>query len=229
METKSDIIFISNARLSFPHLIEPQKQMTSKGKERISYNCQLIMAPSDPSFAQFMTKVQELALAKWKEHTTPVLQMINADRKLRCYGNGAEMINKTTFKVYDGYEGGVFISCGRDSPPQVIQADGKPIDPTNTLAYQSLTRAMYGGCYVNAAVKPWMQENEFGRAVRCDLIAVQFAKDGTPFGEGAVDASGYFGAVASAPSTAAPAAPAMPGFSMPGAAAPSLPPFMMPR
>lgn len=211
---KSDIIYITGARLSFPHLIEPQKQMTEKG-ERISYNCQLIMAPSDPCFAQFMTKVQELAVAKWKEHTAQVLQIINTDRKLRCYGNGAEIINKKTFQPYDGYVGGVYITCGRDTLPQVIQADGKPIDPSNTLAYQSLTRGMYGGSYVNAAVKPWMQENKHGRGVRCDLIAIQFARDGIPFGEGATDASGYFGAVAQAPA--------------PATAPPSFPPFMMPR
>ena len=214
MAEKSDIVFISNARLSFPHLIEPQRQVSPEtGKERISYNCQLILAPNDPTFAQFMTKVQEIALAKWKEHTANVLQIINADRKLRCYGNGAEVINKKTFVPYDGYVGGVYITCGRDTPPQVIQADGKPIDPSNTLAYQALTRTMYGGCYVNAAVKPWCQENKYGRGIRCDLIAVQFARDGTPFGEGVTDASGYFGAVASAPGPV-PTVPSMPPFLM---------------
>ncbi len=71
------------------------------GKERISYNCQLILAPTDPTFAQFMQKAQEVALTKWKEHTANVLNIINADRKLRCYGNGTEVINKKTFQPYD--------------------------------------------------------------------------------------------------------------------------------
>ena len=54
----SDIIYISNARLSFPHIAEPQKQVSPEtGKERISYNCELILPPSDPGFAQFMGKV----------------------------------------------------------------------------------------------------------------------------------------------------------------------------
>jgi hypothetical protein len=96
----------------------------------------------------------------------------------------------------------------------VIQADGQPIDPANTMAYQQLARKMYGGCRVNAAIKPWPQDNKHGRGIRCDLIAVQFAGDDTPFGEGAVDASGMFGAVATAPAGmfgAAPqGAPAMP-------------------
>ncbi len=211
----SDVIYITNARLSFPHLVEPQKQIGDGGKERISYNCELILPPTDPCFAAFMGKVQEMAVTKWKEHAAQTLAMINADRKLRCYGNGAEKVNKKTLQPYDGYAGNVYITAGRDTPPQIIQADGKPVDPSNTMAYQQLTRAMYGGCYVNAAVKPWLQENKYGRGVRCDLVAVQFAKPGEAFGEGAVDASGMFGAVASAPAPVG-AAPSMPPFLMPG-------------
>jgi hypothetical protein len=67
---------------------------------------------------------------------------------------------------------------------------------------------------VNAAVKPWLQENKHGRGIRCDLIAVQFAGDDTAFGEGSVDASNLFAPVAGAPAGmfgAAPqGAPAMP-------------------
>jgi hypothetical protein len=112
------------------------------------------------------------------------------------------------------------VTAGRDQPPQIIQPDGTPLDPTNTMAYQALTRKMYGGCRVNVAVKPWLQENKHGRGVRADLVAVQFAGDDKAFGEGAVDASGMFGAVAAA---AAPA-PAFLGGAAP--AAMPLPPFM---
>ena len=218
----SDIIFLSNVRLSFPHLAEPQRQINEQtGKERVSYNCEFIMPQDHPGFQQFMQKYGAMALEKWKEHANTVMQMINGDRKTRCYGRGEEKVNKKTFQPYDGYAGHVFITAGRDSQPQVIQADGQPIDPTNTMAYQQLTRKMYGGCRVNAAVKPWLQDNKHGRGIRCDLIAIQFAGDDTPFGEGAVDASGMFGAVAGAPAgmfgAAAPAAPAMPM---------GLPPFM---
>ncbi len=221
----SDIIFLSNVRLSFPHLAEPQRQVNEQtGKERISYNCEFIMAQDHAGFQQFMQKYGALAVEKWKEHANTVMQMIQGDRKTRCYGRGEEKVNKKTFQPYDGYAGHVFITAGRDSQPQMIQADGTPIDPANTMAYQVLARKMYGGCRVNAAVKPWLQDNKHGRGIRADLIAVQFAGDDKPFGEGAVDASNLFGAVAQAPAGAfagifagAPAAaPAMP-----------LPPFMM--
>ena len=216
----SDLIFLSNVRLSFPHLAEPQRKVSPEtGKERVSYSGDFIMAPDHPGFKQFMAKVNEMALAKWKEHAGTVMGIINADRKLRCYGDGGQKVNSKTFQTYDGYAGQVFITAGRDQPPQIIQPDGTPVDPTNSMAYQALTRNMYGGCRVNVAVKPWLQENKHGRGVRCDLVAVQFAGDDKAFGEGAVDASGMFGAVAAA-------APAAPSFFGAAPAAMPLPPFM---
>lgn len=212
----SDVIYLSNVRLSFPHLAEPQKNVNAEtGKERISYNCEFIMPQDHAGFTQFMQQFAALAAEKWKDHAQQVMQMIQSDRRLRCYGRGEEKVNKKTFQPYDGYAGNVYITAGRDSQPQIIQADGTPIDPNNSMAYQQLTRKMYGGCRVNAAVKPWLQENSYGRGVRCDLVAVQFAADDQPFGEGAVDAAPLFGAVAGATAAPAAAVPAM-----------GLPPFM---
>jgi hypothetical protein len=108
----------------------------------------------------------------------------------------------------------VYITSGRDSQPQIIQDDGSPIDPANAVAYQQITRKMYAGCYVNAAIKPWLQDNKHGRGVRCELIALQFAGDGTAFGAGEIDASAMFGNAKQAPA-ATTAAPDM-----------GLPPFM---
>lgn len=216
----SEIILLSNVRLSFPHLAEPQRQVNeSNGKERISYNCEFIMPQDHAGFQKFMATYAAMALEKWKEHAQTVMGMIQSDRKLRCFGRGEEKVNKKTFQPYDGYAGHVFITAGRDSAPQMIQADGQPIDPANTMAYQMLARKMYGGCRVNAAIKPWLQENSYGRGVRCDLIAVQFAGDDAAFGEGAVDASKLFGSVAGAPA-------AMFGQAQTGAPM-GLPPFMM--
>jgi hypothetical protein len=85
---------------------------------------------------------------------------------------------------------------------------------------------MYGGCRVNAAIKPWPQDNKHGRGIRCDLIAVQFAADDTPFGEGAVDASNLFGAVAGAPAGFGAVAPAAAMPAAPFGAPTGLPSFL---
>lgn len=215
----SDIIFLSGARLSFPHLVEPRASTDNPAAPK-KYSADFILELNNPGVQQFMAQYQALAAAKWGEHAAQVMQLIHGDRKLRCYASGSEKIDKKTFKPYSGYEGMFAIAASRENPPQMIQSDGLPVDPANTMAYQALARKLYGGCYVNAAIKPWLQENKHGRGVRCDLVAIQFLRDGEAFGEGVTDASGLFGAVAGAAPAFQPTAPA----GMP--AAPFMPSFL---
>ena len=210
MET--NVIFLSDCRLSFPHIAEPQKQRNEvTGKERISYNAEFILPATHPGWQKTMQVYGQMMVATFAEHANTVMQMIQNDRKLRGFGVGTEKINKKTFKPYDGYEGQMFITAGSERQPQIIQADGSPVDPANTMAVQQLARKLYGGCRVNAAVKPWVQKNQHGNGFRFDLVAVQFFKDDVAFGEGVVDASGLFGAVQQAAGPSASGAP-MPGF-----------------
>ena len=214
------VIFLSDVRLSFPHLAEPQKQRNEvTGKERVSYNAEFIIPQTHPVWQKTMQVYGQMITATFAEHAPTVMQMIQNDRKLRGFGAGAEKVNKKTFKPYDGYEGGMFITAGSERQPQIIQADGQPVDPMNTMAVQQLARKLYGGCRVNAAVKPWVQKNQHGNGFRFDLVAVQFFKDDAPFGEGVVDASGLFGAVQPAAGPSASGA-ALPGFMGGGGFAP---------
>ena len=71
----SDIILLSDVRLSFPHLVEPQKQVNEQtGQTRVSYNCEFIMPQEHPGFQAFFKRYGELALDKWKEHANTVMK-----------------------------------------------------------------------------------------------------------------------------------------------------------
>lgn len=206
----AEIIMLSNARLSFPQLVEPRSFQEGQPKK---YSADFILDPSSDDWKKVMQSVMQAAQEKWGDNAQAVLQMCQSDRKLRCFGNGAEKLDKKSFKPYDGYEGKVYLSANNANMPQMIEASGKAVDPANTMAYQALARKMYGGCYVNTAVKIWTQENAFGRGIRCELVALQFAKDGEPFGDGVPDASSLFGAVAApAGGAPAPAGMAFPSF-----------------
>lgn len=197
----SEILFMQDVRLSFPHLVEAHSAAPNAVKK---YSADFIMPQNHKAFTDFMARVAVIAQEKWKENAPAVLQMIQADRKLRCFGGPSDKVDKKTFKPYSGYDGMVYVSANKDQMPQMIRENGTPVDVGNTMEYQQLARKMYGGCYVNVAVKPWCQENQYGRGIRCDLVAIQFARDGEAFGEGAADASSMFGAVA-APAQALPA------------------------
>lgn len=42
---------------------------------------------------------------------------------------------------------------------------------------------IYPGCWVNIVIRPWFQNNKYGKKVNAGLVAVQFAKDDEPFGQ----------------------------------------------
>jgi nitrite reductase/ring-hydroxylating ferredoxin subunit len=71
------------------------------------------------------------------------------------------------------------------------------------------------------AISPWLQDNAGGRAVRCNLHAIEFAADGEPLGDSSgVDVKSLFGTI---PAPTIPATPAaVPG----GMSFPGLPSFL---
>jgi hypothetical protein len=200
----SDAIYLSNVRLSFPKLIEAVAPPTTPNAAK-KFSADLIMPPNHPDLAKFMEHVGAVAAAKWKEQAGPILQLLQSDRRLRCWGNGNEKIKSTTLKPYEGYEGMTYIaaSMNEDRPPVMVRPDGSACDNSNTMERTTLARKMYGGCYVNAMVSCWPQDNQFGRGLRCNLLALQFLRDGDPFGDVAPDVEGVFGAVQGAPAAAA--------------------------
>lgn len=192
------LVYLQNVRLSFPALIEAK---ASTPNSIPKFSADLLMAKDSKAFIDFMKEYQTLAKAKWGENAPQVMKMIQSDRKLRCYGSGEEKVNKKTFKPYEGYEGMMYLSANRQESPQLIKPDGNAIDPANTMELKAVARTMYGGCYVNAAVNPWIQDNQHGRGIRLELIAIQFEKDGHAFGDAKPDASGMFGATSGPVST----------------------------
>ena len=77
---------------------------------------------------------------------------------------------------YDGYAGNMSIKASSTKRPMVIGKDKTPLTEDDGKPY--------AGCYVNAVVELWGQKNQFGERVNANLLAVQFAKDGEPFGDG---------------------------------------------
>lgn len=210
----SEIIFVSKARLSFPKLVEPS---AFEAGGALKFSCDLIIDPNGRDWQQVISRAMEVAQLKWKEHANQVVNMINQDRKIRFYGQGAEKINKQTYRPYDGYPGMVYISCSSDYRPQMVRANGSTAE--SDMEIMNLARKLYGGCYVNAAIKIWAQDNKWGRGLRCECVAIQFDQDGEPFGDnGPVNVDGIFGQATQATSTTA--GMDAPGFGAQGFGAP---------
>jgi hypothetical protein len=164
-------IRLDNVRLSFPDLWEAVQY---QGQGPFNYRASFLFPVDHPAKAKVDAAIKAVAAEKWKDKAGQVLAGIVGVSNKCCLIDG-------NTKAYDGYAGNWALTSTRDSDkgrPLVIDqaknplvaADGKP----------------YAGCYVNANVEFWAQDNKFGKAVRCTLLGVQFLRDGDAFTAGSV-------------------------------------------
>lgn len=101
------------------------------------------------------------------------------DPKGGCYYPGKR-------KSYDGFEGNMALVAKRyekDGMPVLLDADKSSLwDASKGKAMPGKEGRIYSGCYVNATVDLWAQDNKYGKTVRCTLLGVQYYKDGDSFG-----------------------------------------------
>jgi len=197
----NNVLWIRNARLSFPNVLVPKS--VEKGPPK--YSCNFLLTPDAPEWSEIGQILQELATERWKEHAPAAINMINQDKWMRCYGIGSEKTSRQTGEVYEGYTGNVvWIGGSNNAKPTLYGTDGKELPPTanaNTM--------FVGGNYCDGVISLWLQDNEYGRGVRSNLVAVQYLREGEHFGSEEVDAAGIFQPVAGAPAATA-SAPGMP-------------------
>lgn len=165
---------LSNVRLSFPALFEPEQ---FKGAGPFRYRASFLFEPNSENHKKLKAAIEEVAKEQWKDKYKQVLVNADDDSKLRFIVNGDK-------KTYDGYEGMLVISSTRDQSkgkPLILDKNPKQANGDDNVLTQTDGRP-YAGCYVNATVEVWAQNNDFGKTVRAQLLAVQFVKDGDAFG-----------------------------------------------
>jgi hypothetical protein len=190
---ENDVIRLNNVRLSFPSLKAP-KASTSGGA--LKYRAAFLMAPDSEAAAELQQLIQKVANDEWGTNATVALQIIAADKKLRCYGQGDTKISTKTGKPYEGYAGQFFVEGLSDIPVGMFDENQQPVDNmTMGVKFQ-------GGDYVDGLIRLWAQDNQHGKAIRAELVGVKFNEEGPHFGAERLDPASVFGG----PAAAAPAA-----------------------
>ena len=167
------VIMIKNARLSFPEIWAP-KAFNEGQAPKFSCNFLLDKESDKAQIASFKKAIKEAALAGFKGEIPTGLKI--------CINDGKD-------KSYDGYENAMYISCASRLRPQVIDRDRTPLVEEDGRPY--------AGCYVNAAISFWIQDNKWGKRVAANLNALQFVKDGETFGAGGIKAETVFDDISS--------------------------------
>lgn len=164
---------LENVRLSFPALFEAKG---FPGTDKKAYSSAFLME-KDSAMAKAISAAQKtVADEKWGGKAPAVLKSLPADKLVLKDGN-----SKTE---YAGYENMVFINASNAIRPTVIDRDKTPLTASDGKPY--------GGCYVNAIVDVWAQDNQYGKRVNATLKGVQFFKDGDAFGASGIASADAF-------------------------------------
>lgn len=167
-------IKLENVRLSFPNLFTA-KAGDQGGEPK--FNCAFLIDPASPLIAEIEGAMKQVAKDKWGAKGDAVYKQLAASDKLALH-------NGDTKAQYTGYEGMMFINASSATRPLVMDRDKTPLAEEDGKPY--------GGCYVNATVELWAQDNKYGKRINASLGGVQFVKDGDRFGAGsAADESDF--------------------------------------
>lgn len=152
-------IKLQNVRLSFPSLF---RKAVFNGEET-KYEATLLIdkEAQDELYQKLKAGIAEKIKTDLKGTKLP------ADKL--CLKDGDEI-------EYDGYANHWSIKASNNKRPMVIDKDKSPLTQDDDR--------LYAGCYVNAIVELWAQNNSYGKRINANLLGVQFAKDGQPFADG---------------------------------------------
>ena len=157
-------IILKNVRLSFPALFTKEMFEGKEGK----FAATLLIDKKDTAIK--------------KELDTAISALV-VESKLKipkdnyCLKDGDEI-------DFDGYKDCWSLKASNAKRPTVIDRDKTPLTADDNK--------IYAGCYVNAIIDFWIQNNSYGKRVNANLYGIQFLKDGEPFGQGPVDVMNDF-------------------------------------
>lgn len=161
-------VSIKNARLAFANLFEAKKV---KGEGDPHYSAAFIIDPKSADVAGIEAAIKVVATEKWKDKAPGILKKLVEDKRvafLRAPRTNADG------EPYAGFEGRFSLNASNKSRPLIIDRDRSPLTQQDGKPYS--------GCFVNANVEFWAQDNAFGKRINATLRGVQYFAEGDSFG-----------------------------------------------
>ena len=168
IDLRSDgTLILKNVRLSYPHLFKAWAKNEGE-KAKFSARFLLDKATHAADIKALREHLNKLQLEAFKGK-------IPADKLFLRDGAGSEKPEQ---------ENTWTVSASEDRKPSVLNRDKSRVDEEDDI--------VYAGCYVNAMIRSWAQNNKYGKRLNANLLAVQFVKDGERFGAERPDAEEAF-------------------------------------
>lgn len=162
------MILIKNVRLSYPSLFKPSAMEGQEPK----FNATFLMSKDSEAAAQIEAEIKRVAKEAFGDSAENIVKKQNSgDRRL--LKDGDTKLTKDGEQA-EGYAGNYYLKASNKTKPRVVNKDRTDLSEDSGKPY--------GGCYVNAQIDIWAQNNKFGKFINVKLLAVQFWEDGDSFG-----------------------------------------------
>lgn len=154
---------LENVRVAFFQGFEP-KQVNGEGEP--AYSSSFLFAKDSPNVKRVNAAVDAVAKEKWADKAPALLKQLRSADKT-CLHDGDLKTD------YEGFPDNFFVSSRAKSRPLILDRDKTPLTQEDGRPYS--------GCFVNAVIDVWAQDNKFGKRVNATLKGIQFVKDGDAF------------------------------------------------
>jgi len=180
-------VTLLNVRASFLALFTPDSRTQDDGTIRETWKGNFFIPKDNPNIVSAiylgkrMTAMEALKKAgaaaresKWgAESAAKKWPKLKADRVYLRDGDE---------ETWDGYAGQHYISSNSPVTERPSVITNRKDGAGNWIeAEPGKKNAPYSGCYVNAVIEVWVQDNKHGKRLNCKLKAVQFFRDGDAF------------------------------------------------
>lgn len=182
-----------NVRGSFLHVFEAQEQKNDDGTTRKTFNANFLIPKDAPETKRNLAVMKKASAAakkaQWGDNPEKWPSIPSHKVCLRD-GDNPDHVDSAKRPEYKGH---YFVSCNspEDRPPQVL-TNRMDDDGDWIPAQRGQKGAPYSGCWNNAVLRVWAQDNKHGKRINAALDIVQFRRDDEAFsGSAPVNAKDY--------------------------------------
>lgn len=174
-------VVLKDVRGSFLHLFVPQAfNGDDADSDKRSFGANFLIDPTSVSGKANLAKMKKAKEAVMEKKWGNNQPKLKADKICTRDGND---------EARDEYQGMYFVSCSRPEfdkngafdPPTVI--DNRKDSDDKWIRLEARDGRPYSGCFVNAIVTLWAQDNKYGKRVNATLESVQYLRKGEAFSQ----------------------------------------------
>jgi hypothetical protein len=170
MATTAKRVILSDVRLSYPSLFK--KKAFGEGDPK--FTASFLINKETDSGKKNIKVLKDAIRELMGKHYGDSIPKLGAEKYCLRDGDSDDKNDK------DGYAGHMYVSASNNKRPAVYDTDKTPLNEEDGV--------IYAGCYVDAVLNIWIQDNKYGRRVNAGLEGVRFRRDGEAFGSAPISA-----------------------------------------